>query len=30
MIPREDIIAWGVSHPWPEYDQIEQDLLYYC
>ena len=27
MIPREDIIAWGVSHPWPEYDQIEQDLL---
>ena len=27
MIPREDIIAWGVDHPWPELDQIEQDLL---
>ncbi len=27
MIPREDIIAWGVEHPWPELDQIEQDLL---
>ena len=27
MIPREDIVAWGVEHPWPEYDQIEQDLL---
>lgn len=27
MISREDIIAWGVEHPWPELDQIEQDLL---
>ena len=27
MIPREDIVAWGTEHPWPEYDQIEQDLL---
>ncbi len=27
MIPNADIIAWGVDHPWPELDQIEQDLL---
>lgn len=27
MIHREDIIAWGVEHPWPELDQVEQDLL---
>ena len=27
MIPREDIIAWSVDHPWPELDQVEQDLL---
>ena len=27
MRSREDIIAWGVEHPWPELDQIEQDLL---
>ena len=27
MIPRDCIIAWGVDHPWPEPDQIEQDLL---
>ena len=27
MIAREDIVAWGVDHPWPEFDQIEQDLL---
>ena len=27
MISRDDIIAWGVDHPWPELDQIEQDLL---
>jgi len=27
MISRGDIIAWGVDHPWPELDQIEQDLL---
>lgn len=27
MIDRNTIIAWGVNHPWPEIDQIEQDLL---
>ena len=27
MISRNDIVAWGVEHPWPEMDQIEQDLL---
>lgn len=27
MIPRNDIVGWGVDHPWPEFDQIEQDLL---
>ena len=27
MISRDCIIAWGVDHPWPELDQIEQDLL---
>ncbi len=27
MIPQDDIIAWGVEHPWAEIDQIEQDLL---
>ena len=27
MISRNDITAWGIEHPWPETDQIEQDLL---
>ena len=27
MIPRQDIVAWQVDHPWPEFDQVEQDLL---
>lgn len=27
MIPRDSIVEWGVTHPWPEFDQIEQDLL---
>jgi predicted nucleotidyltransferase component of viral defense system len=27
MIPYNDITAWGVSHPWPTREQIEQDLL---
>lgn len=27
MIPRDAIVEWGVDHPWPEFDQIEQDLL---
>lgn len=27
MIPRNDIVAWSVDHPWPEFDQVEQDLL---
>jgi predicted nucleotidyltransferase component of viral defense system len=27
MIPYNSITAWGVSHPWPTREQIEQDLL---
>ena len=27
MIPYNVITAWGVSHPWPTREQIEQDLL---
>ncbi|MBQ9021811.1 MAG: nucleotidyl transferase AbiEii/AbiGii toxin family protein [Eggerthellaceae bacterium] len=27
MIPRQDKVAWQVDHPWPEFDQVEQDLL---
>ena len=27
MITRNDITAWGIEHPWPETDQVEQDLL---
>lgn len=27
MINKEAIIAWSNNHPWPESDQIEQDLL---
>jgi len=27
MIPYDNITAWGVTHPWPSRDQIEQDLL---
>ena len=27
MIPYDTITAWGVSHPWPSREQIEQDLL---
>ena len=27
MIPYDTITAWGVSHPWPSREQIEQDML---
>ena len=27
MIPKNVITAWGNEHPWPEPEQIEQDLL---
>ena len=27
MIPYNTITAWGVLHPWPTREQIEQDLL---
>lgn len=27
MILRQDIIQWGVSHPWQNENQIEQDLI---
>jgi predicted nucleotidyltransferase component of viral defense system len=27
MIPYNTITAWGVSHPWPTREQIEQDML---
>ena len=27
MIDYRDIVAWGVTHPWPTMEQIEQDLL---
>jgi hypothetical protein len=27
LINSEAIIAWGIAHPWPTPEQIEQDLL---
>lgn len=27
MIPANAITAWGVDHPWPTREQVEQDLL---
>ena len=27
MIPFNTITAWGVTHPWPTREQVEQDLL---
>ncbi len=27
MIPANAITAWGVEHPWPTREQVEQDLL---
>jgi len=27
MIPFNDITAWGVYHPWPTREQVEQDML---
>lgn len=27
MIPYDTVTAWGVSHPWPTREQIEQDML---
>jgi predicted nucleotidyltransferase component of viral defense system len=27
LIESEAITAWGITHPWPEIEQIEQDLL---
>ncbi|MBK8733810.1 MAG: nucleotidyl transferase AbiEii/AbiGii toxin family protein [Actinomycetales bacterium] len=27
MIPYDAITAWGVAHPWPTREQVEQDLL---
>lgn len=27
MIPYDYITAWGVTHPWPSREQVEQDLL---
>ena len=27
MIPFDTVTAWGVTHPWPTREQIEQDLL---
>lgn len=27
MIPYDAITAWGVDHPWPTREQVEQDLL---
>lgn len=27
MIPKAAITEWGVSHPWPNPQAIEQDLL---
>ena len=27
MIPYNDITAWGVLHPWPTREQVEQDML---
>ena len=27
MIPYNTITNWGVSHPWPTREQIEQDML---
>ena len=27
MIPESTVTAWSVGHPWPDADQVEQDLL---
>ena len=27
MIPYDAVTAWGVGHPWPTREQVEQDLL---
>jgi len=27
VIPYDAITAWGVAHPWPTREQVEQDLL---
>lgn len=27
MIPRASVTAWALEHPWPQADQVEQDLL---
>ena len=27
MIRRNEIIQWGVDHPWQNENQVEQDLL---
>lgn len=27
MIPPNTVTAWGVGHPWPAREQVEQDLL---
>lgn len=27
MIPANVVTAWSVNHPWPDVDQVEQDLL---
>ncbi|WP_206215131.1 nucleotidyl transferase AbiEii/AbiGii toxin family protein [Adlercreutzia sp. ZJ138] len=27
MIPRSIVTAWSIEHPWPDSDQVEQDLL---
>lgn len=27
MIPESVVTAWSVDHPWPDSDQVEQDLL---
>ena len=27
MLSVNDIAAWGITHPWVDADQIEQDLL---
>ncbi|MCL2548885.1 MAG: nucleotidyl transferase AbiEii/AbiGii toxin family protein, partial [Symbiobacteriaceae bacterium] len=27
MIPYNTITSWGVTHPWPTREQVEQDLL---
>ena len=27
MIDRSSITAWGVAHPWPKKNYVEQDLI---